>query len=377
MAAQKKRNAGGVQTKIRQAYEENTPERFESPVPRNMSPGQYYRLMGYHDTGHAQQTHAMQGTLFPHEHGLENPPRWEDFTPEKQKSVLKAVGDYGVTVESAMHSFGTQLDRAMHEEDGRHESFYSSEGTTQSGGPTPREVLKKTMRDTGAPWHEVVTGHSITSPQVRFATRSALGGRIYPNDQGARSVLRNANAGKTGEDWKSGDRVGKAPMTVLNENVAKGIDAVRAEREGVRLQEATNDKGRPLVGPSPKVRPYHNTLLDPHSPEGNYFVSDRHSGVSGMAPHVAEQGSGVADAYMKVAGVHAFHDMVARRVLDQRGMSGQVNRAQSAQWSQQKAEKGQVQDVMDVLKDRPEVVHNRNMQQRQVEQAQAGQERLF
>lgn len=337
-----KRNAGGVMTKFRQAHETAYPERYETPVPRNMSPGQYYRAMGYQEHP-VEGPGAEQGTLFPHPHGLANPPRWEDLPQQQRNNTLKSVADYGVTPHTAKKAFGAQLDQAMHEEEGRHESFYGATGVTQSGGPAPRQVLLNTTADTGRPFHEVVAAHSITSPQVRFASRSALGRPTLPNDEAARAVLRNEAAGKTGEDWRAGRGVGAKPRTALGANVAKAIDMVHMSRhEGVPYQESG------LLKDAPKVRAYHNALLDPTSPEGNYFVSDRHSGVPGFAPHL--EGTAHADQYIRIANIHAFHDKIARDVMAERGLSGQVNRGQSAQWTQQKASKGQVQDVMDVTR---------------------------
>lgn len=341
MAKKNWRNAGGTMTKFRKAHETAYPERYETPVPRNMSPGQYYRAMGYQDHP-VEGPGSEQGVLFPHPHGLQNPPRWEDLTPQQRSSTLKSVAEYGVTPESAHRAFGAQLDQAMHEEDGQHESFYGATGVTQSGGPAPRQVLLNTMRDTKRPFHEVVAAHSITSPQVRFASRSALGRPTLPNDDAARAVLRNEAAGKSGADWRAGRGVGAKPRTALGANVAKAIDMIRASRGGTSFQESG------LLKDAPKVRAYHNALLDPSSPEGNYFVSDRHSGVPGFAPHL--EGTAHADSYIRIANVHAFHDKIARDVLAERGLTGQVNRGQSAQWTQQKASKGQVQDVMDVTR---------------------------
>lgn len=153
-------------------------------------------------------------------------------------------------------------------------------------------------------------------------------------------------------------------MTVLPTNVAKAIDVIHASRQGVSPQESG------LVGPSPKVRPYHNTMLDPSSPEGNYFVSDRHSGIAGMAPHLA--GTDHAEDYMKIAGVHAFHDKVARDVMAERGLTGQVNRGQSAQWTQEKASKGQVKDVMDVTRAAQQPEANRNVNRAQYTEYKPG-----
>ena len=339
-------------------FERANPQRFQTPVSDSgLSPRQFYRAQGWDQGGEEHNNAPEQGVLFEHPHGLANPPRWEDLKPHQQKRLQSRLSSqYGVTYDSAKRAYAAQLDRAMEEEEGKHTSFYSAEGEAQGGGPVPRQVLKNTVRDTSTrkilrtgevtgrqtPFHEVVLAHSITSPQVNFVDRNALGGLVHPNDQGARAVLRHAAAGKSGDDYMAGRRIGPAPTTVLPENIAKGINMLTdARNANIPYRDS------PHLGDAPKVRAYHNALLDPTSPEGNYYVSDRHSGVGAMAPHLAGD-KATAEAYMKVAGVHAFHDKVVRDVLAERGLYGQVNRGQSAQWSQAKAEKGQVRNVMDV-----------------------------
>jgi hypothetical protein len=116
---------------------------------------------------------------------------------------------------------------------------------------------------------------------------------------------------------------------------------------GVRVKDAWKPTD------ADKVKPYHNAWTDPHSPEGNFLVSDTHTGAGGLAPHLANTPN--EQKYLAAKGIHAFHDHIARQVINQRGLTS-VNRNQSAQWSQEKYEQGHDADVKNLSRS-PHIGH--------------------
>lgn len=351
MAAAKKtaRNAGGRMTKMRREYETANPQRNEGfaaqmPGARNMSPGQVSRAMGYGESeaashGEQQPVHPLQGTLFQHPHMVDSPPRWEHMQPKQQARILSAAQSYGATPESMKKAYSSQLQRGLMR-DPEHLSFYEASGKNEAGTDLPRERLQRSAQETGTPFHVVAATNAITSPQMSFVQRSKTGNVTYPNAETAEGAVSTARAGMTGEEYKKayGKGTGKKyPFQGYPANLARAIDVTSAVEKGTPLREAWNPGGRAGAGAGDKVRAYHNAWIDPKSPEGNFLVSDTHTGGGGMAPHLA--GTKHEQPYLSTAGIHSLHDYVARGVHQELGL-GSVSRAQSLQWNQEKAERG-------------------------------------
>ena len=325
----------------------------QETVTRDMSPRLTYRLMGW--TGHDSETnHPRQGVLFQDPNLMENPRHWEDHSQKERDRITRAAAKHGVTYESAYKAYSSQLDRAMVRENGRHRSFYSEEGVTDTGSLSPRSRLLESAKNNDVPFSVQTSANAITSPQNRFV--QTVGGKTrYPNDEAANDAIRRAKAGETGdqylyhpdyyvppEDKVKNPRTGKLkrrpddlrryPQQGYPANAALAIDVTRQVLSGVPLGEAWKPTD------ADKVKPFHNAWTAPHSPEGNYHVSDTHSGAAGFAPHIADNGK-AEKQYMGIKGIHSFHDYVARQVLADRGLVS-VSRAQSAQWNQEKLEHG-------------------------------------
>jgi len=376
-----KRNAGGRMTKARTQFEQTNPERFTPaqeivPGARNLSNHQLSRAMGWNAEGGSEPAnHPLQGTLFEHPHMLDAAPRWEEMKPHQQKRVLAAAADYGVTPESMKKSFSPQVQRGL-VRDPDHASFYSERGQTEEGHDLPRERLVQSAKETGTDFHVNAAANAITSPQMPFVQMSKGGERIsYPNDNTAKAAINYAKAGMTGEQYKS-EFKGNYPHQGYPSNMARAIDVTGKVMEGTPLREAWKPGGRPGAGAGDKVRAYHNAWIDPKAPEGNFLVSDTHTGVGGMAPHLA--GTEHESNYLSIAGIHALHDKVARDVMQEHGL-GSVSRTQSVQWNQEKAEAKDMGSASamfgsgSVEKMRPA---NPNVNQRQHTET-PGQERLF
>lgn len=373
-----KRNVGGRMTKRRAQFEAQNPERFTSaqeiiPGARNLSNHQLSRAMGWNaEGGSTPANNPRQGVLFEDPRMLTSAPRWEDMKPNQQARVLKAASDYGVTPETMKRSFTPQLQRGLIR-DPEHASFYSERGQTEEGHDLPRERLVKSSEETGTPFHVNAAANAITSPQMPFIQVSKKGNKVsYPNDETAKAAIHYAKAGMTGDEYKESFK-GNYPHQGYPSNMARAIDVTRKVMSGTPLREAWKPGGRPGAGAGDKVRAYHNSWVDPQSPEGNFLVSDTHTGVGGMAPHLA--GTKEESAYLSIAGIHALHDKVARDVMSEHGL-GSVSRTQSLQWNQEKSEAKDMGSASgmfgagSVEKMRPA---NTNVSQRQI----PGQQELF
>lgn len=332
-------NAGGRMTKRRQQFEAANPERFKTaqeiiPGARNLSNHQLSRAMGWNEEGGSEPAnHPMQGTLFEHPHMVDSPPRWEDLKPHQQNRILSAAASYGVTPESMKRSFAPQVQRGLIR-DPDHASFYSERGHTEEGHDLPRERLVNSSKETETPFHVNAAANAITSPQMPFIQVSKKGGVAYPNDDTAKAAIGYAKAGMTGDEYKEKFK-GKYPHQGYPSNMGRAIDVTTKVMAGTPLREAWKPGGRPGAGAGDKVRAYHNSWVDPQAPEGNFLVSDTHTGVGGMAPHLA--GTKDEAKYLSIAGIHALHDKVARDVMSEHGL-GSVSRTQSIQWNQEKSE---------------------------------------
>lgn len=329
-------------------FERDNPERYEGfeqmSGARNMNPSQVSRAMGMRET-EGGGNNAMQGTLFDDQRQLESPPRWEDMDERKQQQVLSAARDYGATPETMKKAYSSQLQRGLMR-DPQHTSFYEATGQNEEGTDLPRERLLRSSRETGAPFELTAATNAITSPQTSFVTKTP-DRTYYPNAETAEGAVNWSRSGQTGEDYQKtyGGDTGKTfPFQGYPSNFARAADVTTAvEKEGTPLREAWKPGGRAGAGAGDKVRAFHNAWVDPQSPEGQYFVSDTHSGAAGMAPHLA--GSDKESQYLSVAGIHALHDKVARDVHDELGV-GNTARGQSLQWNQEKAEKTEHDNTM-------------------------------
>ena len=338
-----RKNRAGQMTKARTKFEATNPERFKTaqdivPGARNLSNRQISQSQGWNEEGGATPAeHPRQGTLFEHPHMVNSPPQWEDMHPKQQKRVLAAAADYGVTPESMKRSYTAQLQRGL-VRDPDHASFYSERGHNAEGQDLPRERLIRSSQETGTPFHVTAATNAITSPQMAFVQTKKSGEVSYPNAETAEAAVKYAKAGMTGEQYVEGFK-GKYPHQGYPSNLGRAIDVTKKVmgigQEKMSLREAWNPGGRAGAGSGDKVRAYHNAWVDPQSPEGNFFVSDTHSGGAGMAPHLA--GTPHETQYLSIAGIHSLHDKVAREVNEEHGLSS-VSRSQSLQWNQEKHE---------------------------------------
>jgi hypothetical protein len=127
------------------------------------------------------------------------------------------------------------------------------------------------------------------------------------------------------------------PANGYPRNHALAVDVTHQVLNGKQLSDAW----KPTAGE--KVSAYHNSWVDPHG-SSQFWVSDTHSGGGAFAPHLEDKkGSGSQQAYMGIKGIHAFHDHVARNVMQERGLNSLTN-MQSAQWSEEKRRRGDNHD---------------------------------
>lgn len=320
---------------------------------RSVGPGMTYHLMGWqgHDDDYV---HPDQPGLFENPTTLQNPPKWEDYSPKQQEATLKSAAMYGVTPESARRAYSTQLDRAMVREDGRHQSFYSEEGADADGNLSPRSRLVKSAAENGVPLHHQAAANAMTSPQNKFLSVDKESGEVtYPNDTAATHAIQWAKAGKTGDEYlyhkdyyvpredkiegpngrlkKRDDDPRGYPAQGYPANAKKAIDVESRLLEGQTIREAW-----PQSPGQEKTQPFYNAWVDPKGADGQYLVSDVHTGGEGFAPHLSKDDQA---KYLTVRGVKAMHDSIARDVNRERGLVS-INRVQSAQWNQAKLEQG-------------------------------------
>ena len=362
---------------------------------RKMPTREVYRTMGWggaDDSPHPLGQQELPG--MEHPDALPTPRRWEEFSPEEQSSVLKAVRGFGVTPESAHQSLASQIDAANSREGGRHYSFYSTEGQSESGANMPRTQVRTTAESKGVRFGVNAMANAMTSPNNRFVMRPKSGERagqvVYPNDEAAAAAIDWAKEGSKGDEYlhhpdyyvppedkvrnaqgklvKKKGETRKYPVQGYPLNQAKAIDAVSATERGASVSEAwgleARDTGRSAYG-SPKTAPFHNSWVDPHG-SSQYWVSDTHSGPAAFAPHLKGKQE---EQYMAIDGIHAFHDHVARNVMRERGLNS-LSGTQSQHWSQEKYEQGHEADVQE-MRPRP-ASRSRSQQFDQV----AGQQEL-
>jgi hypothetical protein len=368
----------------REAYEASNPERFQTIQDKpgaGRTPKQSYRLMGNTDKApnlHGQMELAgPEGSDVWHGQHTMNPTRdmmpvnkrWEDFEPHEQARVLRSAAKFGVTPDSAHRSLAAQVDRAYAHEGGHHDSFYSpAEDHTRDGSLSPRARLKVSAKNNGVPFGVQAAANAITSPQNIFVRPGKDGQHAtYPNDEAASHAVQWAKSGKTGDEYHYHpdyyvpredkvektvtSRSGKRTKTLVKKegdtraypangyprNHALAIDVTHQVLNGKQLRDAW----KPTAGE--KVGAYHNSWVDPHG-SSQFWVSDTHSGGGAFAPHLeAKKGEESQQAYMGIKGIHAFHDHVARNVMQERGLNSLTN-MQSAQWSEEKRRRGDNHD---------------------------------
>lgn len=336
----------------------------QTAATRKMSPGLVYRAMGW--TGGAENgaNHPLQGTLFEDSRLMDNPSRWEDMNEKQRKGVVDHAARHGVTYESAYRAISTQLDRAHVREGGQHASFYSEEGQSQSGAMLPRTRLRTSAAQNDVDFHVQAAANAITSPQMRFVqTNKQTGAVNYPNDETATAAINWGKEGLSGEAYvkhpnyyvppedkvpgpkgklvKRKDDPRKYPNQGYPENFGRAADVTSAVRGGAKVK----DVWKPTD--ADKVKPYYNAWVAPHEPEGNFLVSDTHTGAAGFAPHLAN--TPAETTYLGKKGVHSWHDHIFRQVLHDRGLTS-VSRNQSAQWGQEKTEQGHAGDLAELTR---------------------------
>jgi len=267
-------------------------------------------------------------------------------------------------------------------EGGQHASFYSEEGESQSGAMLPRTRLRTSAAQNNVNFHVQAAANAITSPQMRFVqTNKQTGAVNYPNDETATAAINWGKEGLSGEAYvkhpdyyvppedkvpgpkgklvKRKDDPRKYPNQGYPENFGRAADVTSAVRGGAKVK----DVWKPTD--ADKVKPYYNAWVAPHEPEGNFLVSDTHTGAAGFAPHLAN--TPAETTYLAKKGVHAWHDHIIRQVLHDRGLTS-VSRNQSAQWGQEKTEQGHAGDLAELTRG-----HLAGTQFKQVD----GQQELF
>jgi hypothetical protein len=382
-------------TTKRETFEAANPERFKTIQDQpgaGASPRQSYRLMG--NTDKAPNLHGQmeleavkregktfvsdtsadvwhgQHTMNPTRDMMPVNKRWEDHTPTEQTRVLRSAAKFGVTPDSAHKALASQVDRAYAHEGGHHDSFYSpAEDHTRDGSLSPRARLKTSAKENGVPFGVQAAANAITSPQNVFVRPDKETGKaVYPNDEAASHAIQWAKSGKTGDEYhyhpdyhvpredkvektvtskagkKSTELVKKEgdtrayPVNGYPRNHALAVDVTHQVLNGKQLSNAW----KPTAGE--KVSAYHNSWVDPHG-SSQFWVSDTHSGGGAFAPHLTDKkGPGSQQAYMGIKGIHAFHDHVARNVMQERGLNSLTN-MQSAQWSEEKRRRGDKHDA--------------------------------
>ncbi len=336
----------------------------QTAATRKMSPGLVYRAMGWTGGAETAANHPMQGSLFEDSRLMDNPSRWEDMSEKQRKGVTDHAARHGVTYESAYRSISTQLDRAHVREGGQHASFYSEEGQSQSGAMLPRTRLRTSAAQNNVDFHVQAAANAITSPQMRFVqTNKNTGAVNYPNDETATAAINWGKEGLSGEAYvkhpnyyvppedkvpgpkgklvKRKDDPRKYPNQGYPENFGRAADVTSAARAGAKVK----DVWKPTD--ADKVKPYYNAWVAPHEPEGNFLVSDTHTGAAGFAPHLAN--TPAETDYLGKKGVHSWHDHIFRQVLHDRGLTS-VSRNQSAQWGQEKTEQGHAGDLAELTR---------------------------
>lgn len=296
------------------------------------------------------------------------PKRWEEMAPEEQHHTLAMARQYGVTPESMHHSFGAQLDqghlRAHAQGMTPYASHFYSGGDpsreTHEGDMQPRDRLVASAKENKVPFSTQVLANAKTSPKAKFRQVSAAGEVRYPNDEAANVAIQGVQAGLSPEHIHK-----PANLQVTTGNIRLAAHGVQQHLAGVPLDEVRNppSKAKPQGSDpfGPKTGPYANSFIDPHG-SSQFFVSDVHSGGAGMAPHIPhespfkrdESGDFVMskggkprrdpserEKYLAIPGIHALHDHVARRVMQERGLHS-LSGVQATQWGEEQVSRGEV-----------------------------------
>lgn len=314
----------------RQQFEKENPGRFAGISAHkfgNESPADTYKRMDIGVAHHEGHTSLGQMEL----PGLSHPgtvapiPLWGDMPEKSRQRVEKRAAEYGVTRDSAKRSFAASVDQGALRE-GRHRSFYDSEGLHPSGEMTPRERLKVSAKENKVPFHVQAVANAITSPKMPFSRTAKSGAnagiRTYPNDRQATSAIKDVQAGKPIEEIRSVPGVGG--MHGNSQRAAKAVKGVLTE--GKSVAESWNA--------GPKTGAYHNSWVDPHGPSQR-LTSDIHTGGGGFAPHLPVSGKGSREEYLGITGIHSFHDDIAREVASERGIHS-ISGLQSMQWNEER-----------------------------------------
>ena len=358
---------------------------------QNVSPATMYQLLGFHGATAPHHFGQMElpGFENPAGNNLPTPRRWEEFEPNEQKAVLKAAAKFGVTPKSAEKSLSSQIDQANIREGGHHDSFYSTEGKSEGGANLPRSQILESAKKNDLTFGAQAAATSLTSPNTKFVTQPKTGNRagqtVYPNDEAANYAINWAKQNKTGEQYindprfkvpdedkvfnprtgkkeKAKGETRKYPAPGYPANVGKAVDFTKKIMQGRTVAEAwgndATELGRGKFG-NPKVAPFHNSIVDPHG-SNQFWVSDTHSGPAAFAPHLQDKKE--EDKYMSIDGIHAFHDHIARKVINSRGLTS-LSGTQSQHWSEEKHRQGHLTDVEEMRPKRSNLSKQFNGQQ--------------
>lgn len=314
--------------------------------------------------------------------------RFEDKSVHEWRRTQRALAAHGSSLEQMEKDYGAQLDQAnvRSSKYGTHpfsQHFYGdTSAPSVEGDPLkPAAVLHQGAASLKIPLGVHVAMNAFTSPNTKFTAGKGQN-MYYPNDETARSVVKQVQAGVSAKEVIPGTR--EADPTKKNQgyrtNTRKAADALEQHYEGKRVADwkgriSTVLKDNPSKGltagqvvdvpenkqVSPfgaKTAPYHNAWLPGAQ---DYFVSDVHSGGGGMLPHLSSEkpvmyhpdGSPQLDkdgkpkrdkserekAIEAIPNFHEAADYAARRAHTARGITS-TKQGQAGQWGEEQIQRG-------------------------------------
>jgi hypothetical protein len=263
--------------------------------------------------------------------------RWENFSPEKQTSVLNKLRQYGVTPDSAHHAFSAQVSQSV-ARGMRHgtvpyaSGFYHERGQREDGSDTPRSQIERTSKDFGVGFHVAAAAHALLSPQLPFEQ-----GTTQVNDDAARHALGLAKSGIPLENIRSENLTHLHPNARPAQKMRGTVHVLRQLISGVPLHEAKSIRGEDPFGP--KTGPYLHAFLDPNSLHHSHLVADTHTAY-GFTPHLTTQEK---DKLLQHDGVHAFFDHIGHKVMHSLGLPN-IHWTQASQWGEQRIGQTQISE---------------------------------
>lgn len=357
-----------------------------APTPR----GLLYDQMGWgtRSEGHRFDQRPLPG--LEREDAAPESTHWENLPHHERQRTVRALEAHGTSIEQMHHDLGAQVDQSFirahtHGQEPFSQHFYTDHTAPKPGEEaSPGYVVHQGAKEMGVPLGVHVAMNAFTSPNTKFS--QGKGQNIYyPNDETARSVTRQVQAGIPAKEVTAG--VSPRDPSKKNQgyttNVRKAADAMEQYREGVPVAQwkgrisSTKSGGvvdvpeNKQVSPfGEKTGPYHNAWLPGAQ---DYFVSDVHSGGGGLLPHLGAEkplrrdaaGNAVRlkefkgdprqdhelpnkafardksereAAIESIPNFHALADHISRRVGYQRGM-GSTRQMQAAQWGEEQIQR--------------------------------------